>query len=235
MSSFSFKEFIIRQDNSALKVGTDAMLLGALIEPESHNKCLDIGAGTGVLSLMIAQRNSTIEIDAIEIDCLSFIDLKLNFSLSKWSDRLNGICEDFFSFRIDEFQKYDLIVSNPPFYETTFQNNQFNIAKAKHESHLPFESLFMRVNSLLTNEGMFWMILPTENTLKWKEYCLKLKLYCIKEITLFAKPCKSKRSVLVFSKTIREFKQINILIRNENNTYSEDYRRLTLDFHNKEI
>jgi tRNA1Val (adenine37-N6)-methyltransferase len=233
MSSFSFKEFTIYQENSALKVGTDAMLLGALVECESHFNCLDIGAGTGVLSLMVAQKNPEIEIDAIEIDTLSFIDLEHNFKFSNWNNRLHGICEDFLSFESNK--KYDLIVSNPPFYETTFQNEKSQVAIAKHEANLPFDQLFNKVHSMLTENGKFWIILPTENKEKWKEFCLKLELFCIKEIILFAKPSKSKRTVLVFSKMHIQTEKLSFLIRNEDNTYSDAYRELTIDFHNKQI
>ena len=233
MSSFSFKEFTIHQENSALKVGTDAMLLGALVESESHIKCFDIGAGTGILSLMIAQKNSKIQIDSIEIDALSFLDLQHNFNISDWNNRLNGICEDFL---LHESNKnYDLIVSNPPFYETTFQNEDSKVAQAKHEANLPFDQLFNKVYSMLTENGKFWIILPTENKEKWKEFCLKLKLYCSKEIILFAKPGRSKRTVLVFSKTYYQTEEVSFLIRNIDNTYSEAYKELTIDFHNKQI
>ena len=233
MSSFSFKKFTIHQDNSALKVGTDAMLLGALVECESHFKCLDIGSGTGILSLMIAQKNLMIEIEAIEIDSLSFIDLENNFSLSNWSNRLHGFCEDFLLF--ESKKNYDLIVSNPPFYETTFQNEKSQVAIAKHEANLPFDQLFNKVHSMLTENGKFWIILPTENKDKWKEFCLKLELFCTKEIILFAKPGKSKRTILVFSKTYIQTEEVSFLIRNNDNNYSDAYRELTIDFHNKQI
>lgn len=233
MSSFSFKEFTIHQENSALKVGTDAMLLGSLVESDSHLKCFDIGAGTGVLSLMIAQKNPKIEIDAIEIDTLSFLDLQHNFNISDWNNRLNGICEDFLLF--ESKKNYDLIVSNPPFYETTFQNEKSQVAIAKHEANLPLDQLFNKVHSMLTENGMFWIILPTENKDKWKEFCLKLELFCTKEILLFAKPGKSKRTVLVFSKKYIQTEEVSFLIRNNDNTYSDAYRELTIDFHNKQI
>lgn len=233
MSSFSFKEFTIVQNHSALKVGGDAMILGAFINCDKASNCLDIGAGTGVLSLMIAQRNSTVKIDAIEIDADSVIDLKTNFKSSKWMDRLSIVYDDFltFSFNI----RYDLIVSNPPFYETTNRSVKENIARAKHNSSLPFEYLFTKVEKLLTDDGRFYIILPNENANKWIEFAKKMKLNCIKQILILAKENKPKRSILCFSKEDVFFDDNILIVRNEDNTYTEEYKKLTQDFHSKRL
>ncbi|MBI1835723.1 MAG: methyltransferase [Flavobacteriia bacterium] len=233
MSTFTFKEFEIYQANSALKVGTDAMVLGAFVDVSNKKKCLDIGAGTGVLSLMVAQKNLFIQVKAIEIDPASTIDLLFNFKHSKWQNRLVGECQDFLT--LDTSEKFDLIITNPPYYETKNLNSRQNIAQAKHEGSLPFNLLFQQVRELLMEEGTFWMILPAENALKWNRFAEKLGLFCKEEISIFGKPGNLKRKILAFSKIKQEKKEINLIIRDYSNQYTNEYKALTKKFHSKEL
>jgi tRNA1Val (adenine37-N6)-methyltransferase len=121
MSHFHFKRFTINQSRTTLKVGTDAMLLGAFIKTNSPRFGLDVGAGTGVLSLMVAQNHSSINIDSVEIDSKSFEDLKQNITESVFKNQINFFNIDFFAFQPNK--KYDLIFSNPPFYDDGIKFN----------------------------------------------------------------------------------------------------------------
>jgi tRNA1Val (adenine37-N6)-methyltransferase len=229
MSKFHFKEFSIVQDVSAMKVGTDAMVLGALIDSCGKERCLDIGTGTGVISLMIAQRNPKIQIEAIEIDFDSAKEAKINFQNSDWSEQLNVIHVDFKEFNSE--QQYDLIVSNPPYFENGILNESTRKANTRHEESLPLTDLFQKVAALLTLKGHFWLILPYETSSKWKKSAKELNLYCEQEITVFGKPNVPKRTVFCFSRTGVECTPSFLVIRNEDNMYTEQYKQLTIDFH----
>lgn len=233
MSTFQFKHFTINQSRSALKVGTDAMILGSFIDSTSKKKGLDIGAGTGVLSLMIAQNNPDIEIDAIEIDSDSFLDCKENFAGLKYSEKLKIVHADFLSFSFQK--KYDLIFSNPPFYYNSLQSSDERTAISKHSVHLPFDRLFEKVSLLLTENGHFWLIIPAEHTPTIKDIAKENHLFPLHEINVFAKPGKHTRSILSFSKIGGSTSFNSLTIREETGAYTEQYIQLTKDFHFKNL
>ncbi len=229
MSLFHFKEFSIQQDVSAMKVGTDAMILGSLVDANLKVNGLDIGTGTGVLSLMLAQKNKNICINAIEIDVESAKEAELNFQNSSWSNRLRIVHADFRTF-FTEIQ-FDLIISNPPYFENGILNESIRKANSRHEDSLPLQELFQKVAEMLAANGHFWLILPFETAAKWKMKATELKLSCEKEIIIFGKPNLPKRIVLCFSKVGVECEKSSVLIRTENNEYSNEYKELTVDFH----
>ena len=158
MSIFKFKYFEINQTNSAMKIGTDSMVFGSLIDVEGKTNALDIGTGTGVLSLMTAQRNPKLIISAVEIEANAFEEAKMNFNKSPFQYQLNALHVDFLNF-IPDF-KFDLIFSNPPYFENA--SKSFNLTKnlARHDDSLPLNKLFEKASNLLTEKGHFWVILP---------------------------------------------------------------------------
>lgn len=212
-----------------MKVGTDAMVLGALIETEGKQFGLDIGTGTGVLSLMVAQRNPNIQMQAIEIDHESAVEASQNFQNSPWSSRLTVIEQDFRVF--DCLKKFDLIISNPPYFENGLLNESTRKAKTRHEESLPLIELFEKVSLFLTPEGCFWLILPHETASKWKKTAENLQFYCAQEITIYGKPNLPKRMVFCFSKAKLPIEEKSVVIRNGDNSYSEEYKKITMDFH----
>jgi tRNA1Val (adenine37-N6)-methyltransferase len=161
---FRFKQFTVVQDRSAMKVTTDACLFGAWIAQrleEKKNKAfhlLDIGAGTGLLSLMIAQEYKNVKIDAIELDEGSLEDLKFNFKESPWSEKLNGIHIDALDFQSKG--NYDVIVCNPPFYGKEWTSPDPGRKLAHHGSGLKLEDLPALVKKHLSPEGKFFFLLP---------------------------------------------------------------------------
>jgi tRNA1Val (adenine37-N6)-methyltransferase len=178
---------------------------------------------------MVAQRNSSITIQAIEIDTESAEEAQLNFNNSPWSSRLRLVNSDFTTFISD--QQYDLIISNPPYFENGLLNESKRKANTRHEDSLPLMNLFQKVESLLTPNGHFWLILPYETASKWKSKAEELKLFCLQEITVDGKPNLPKRTVFCFSKIGEKYMHSSVVIRNDDNSYTEEYKNLTVDFH----
>lgn len=238
MSIFHFKYFTINQSRSALKVGTDSMVLGTLISCDNKKKGLDIGSGTGVLSLMLAQKNSEIILDAIELDSESSLDCQLNFENSDWSNRLNLVVGDFLASNWDI--KYDLIFTNPPFFENSQENEKDNKTMARHSKSLPFDLLFEKVAALLDENGSFWIILPFLGKNKQIGIAELAGLSVLEEWIIEGKPNQPIRSVMHFKKKNIENSEVQLilksfLIRNTDGTYSENYKNATIDFHNKAV
>lgn len=231
LSVFRFKYFDVKQEKNPLKVGTDSMLLGALIEASRHKYALDLGAGTGVLSLMIAQKCQTIEIDAIEIHEDGSQECRENFAASPWGDRLNVYQGDYVEFHFA--RTYDLIFSNPPYFLNDLQSNNDDLILAKHSDKESVARLFKLVNSILSKDGNFWIIIPYLSFGFFSEMAAKNELYPNKRIRIHAKSSKpNKRIIICFNRIQggyvddREF-----IIRDDNNEYSSEYQIVTKDFH----
>ena len=158
---FKFKQFTINQDRCAMKIGTDGVLLGAWASIANNpNSILDIGAGTGIISLMLAQRSKAENIEAIEIVANAYEQCVANFEASLWADRLFCYHAGLDELLIEIEEKYDLIVSNPPFYvETNSTRNSARDTARKNRS-LPFEELVQSVSLLLSENGVFSTIIP---------------------------------------------------------------------------
>lgn len=234
MSDFQFKYFSVKQTDSAMKVGTDAMLLGSLIHCDGKKNGLDIGTGTGVLSLMLAQRNPDLLIEAIEIDQSSCNEAKYNFQNSKWSDKLIAIQSDFLHF--DSIKSYDLIFSNPPYYLSQLTAKDERVAKAKHSYSLPFGSMIERVNQLLADDGHFWLIIPFEDTIKWVSEAERQGFFLSQSVNIIGKRGASPvRNILCFGKSSSSFKEIEFVIRENNGNYSGEYLELTREYHARSV
>jgi tRNA1Val (adenine37-N6)-methyltransferase len=234
MSTFNFKYFSIFQKNAAMKVGTDAMVLGALVESKGKVRMLDVGAGTGVLGLMLAQNNDSLNVDAVELDTLSANECKQNFEDSPWSDRLSVIRKDFLDFQSEE--RYDLIVSNPPYFQTRLKNDEVRKAQARHEDALPVNRFFNKVRELLTNNGSCWVIVPTVDEVSWLENANENNLFSQKCIQILGKRGMAPiRTVFCFSREKNDEKSDTFVIRESNGSYSEEYIELTKEFHGKSL
>ena len=157
---FCFKEFAVRQVASAMKVGTDSVLLGAWAGVEGARSILDVGTGTGVVALMAAQRNRSAMIDAVEIDSQAALEATLNFRRSPWADRLRVECVDFKSYSSPK--RYDVIVSNPPYFISGKASPDARRACSRHPDSLPFEVFFAKCRELLSERGRLSLIAPVE-------------------------------------------------------------------------
>lgn len=230
MSVFRFKQFSIIQAESAMKVGTDAMLLGATGETLNPSTILDIGAGTGVVALMLAQRNPVSSIHAVEIDSLSANECRRNFEASPWSDRLKIHHCDFLEFPLElQFQS---IVSNPPYYQTRLENIDDRKSRARHESAMPVGKMLSRVEDLLTKDGELRVIIPTEVLENWIEEAKNVGLFCVDRIDVYGKKDTTpKRCILSFRREPKLKTTQTIVIRDESGSYTDQYIDLTQDFH----
>ena len=215
-----------------MKVGTDSVLLGCLTSINDAINCLDIGTGTGILSLMLAQRNNEFIIDAIEIDEQAFEQANNNFTSSKFTHQIQAHCcalQNFVSVK-----KYDLIISNPPYFigKNNFGINDLQRAKARHDNDLSFEELIHSVIKLLSETGTFSLILPIAEAIIFKELALKKGLFVNKEIFIKPKPNKEpNRMIMEFSLLPKEKITNEFVIYNEDNSQTEAYKNLTSEFY----
>ena len=163
-SYFQFKQFTIHQDRCAMKVTTDACLFGAWVAEEINNEkliinnCLDIGAGTGLLALMVAQKNPEIEIEAIEIDKDAAEQAKNNIASSTWREQINIVQADVKAFSFEK--EFDLIISNPPFYENEIRSATDSKNVAHHSENLTVNELLGIIKNNLSKTGSFFLLLP---------------------------------------------------------------------------
>jgi tRNA1Val (adenine37-N6)-methyltransferase len=235
---FKFKEFTIHQDKTAMKVGTDGVLLGAWCSVADYpDTILDIGAGTGVISLMIAQRSDAMTIDAVELDENAYEQTVENFEQSDWVDRLYCYNADFqeFANEIEEEEEmYDLIVSNPPFYTDEFESDNASRNKARFTSSLSFEELIIGVSKILSEEGFFSVVIPFKEEVSFialaKENNLFLNRVCRVQGN---ETSEVKRSLMEFSFNEKGLKEESLIIEIERHQYTQEYIKLTKDFYLK--
>lgn len=157
---FQFKQFTVRHDKCAMKVGTDGVLLGAWAPVQNAKYILDVGAGSGLISLQLAQRNPWASITSIEIDPAAAAQAKENIQSSPWSDRMEVICSDFRDYHAEN--KFDLIVSNPPYFVDALKCPDNQRCMARHTSELNYELLFGHSTHLLSEQGIISVIIPSE-------------------------------------------------------------------------
>jgi tRNA1Val (adenine37-N6)-methyltransferase len=229
MSIFKFQQFQVNQTHAAMKIGTDAMVFGAYIAAKNATRALDIGTGTGVLSLMVAQKNPSVHIQAIEIELNAFNEAKSNFEASPFSTQLQVIHQDFLAFQSE--QLVDLIFTNPPYFTNSSKSGVENRNKARHTDELPFEQLIAKVSSLLSQEGFFWIILPVDAFEIIQQLTAEHQLYLVKEISIFGKKNQLVRKIGVFSFHEQHPIFEAFIIRDEDNSYTSQYISLTKDFH----
>jgi tRNA1Val (adenine37-N6)-methyltransferase len=233
---FSFKQFTVQQDRCAMKIGTDGVLLGAW-SPLDHApiSILDIGTGTGIIALMLAQRTQALQIDALEIDENAYEQATDNFENSPWNDRL--YC---FHAGLDEFveepeDEYDLIVSNPPFYTENFKTDNDARDLARFSDAMPFEDLIEAAALLLSENGIFAVIIPFKEEASFIALAEEYELYPAKITRVKGTPSSEiKRSLLAFSRNKPiEFPIDELIIETARHQYTPRYIDLTKDFYLK--
>ena len=236
MSLFQFKQFAVKQDQCAMKIGTDGVLLGAWAPIDTRpNSILDIGTGTGIIALMLAQRSNAQQIDALEIDENAYEQAVDNFENSPWSDRL--FC---FHAGLDEFveepeDEYDLIVSNPPFYVEDYRSDNAQRDLARFQEAMPFEDLVEAAALLLSENGVFAVIIPFKEEENFLALAKEYELFPIKITRVKGTPTTEiKRSLLAFKRF-----ELPVLLANEliietaRHQYTPEYMELTKDFYLK--
>ncbi len=239
---FKFKQFEIYQDRCAMKIGTDGVLLGAWTEiGNTTYNILDIGSGTGVIALMLAQRSSADNIEAIELEGDAFEQCAENFENSPWGDRLfcfhagfDEFVDEYTEEALDESERYDLIVSNPPFYKEEVASGDPTRDSARQQTSLPFDELLEGVSKLLSENGSFSTIIPFKEESQFLDLAAKNKLYPFRITRVKGTPTsETKRSLLQFSFTERNVDMNELIIEKERHQYTDDYIALTQDFYLK--
>jgi tRNA1Val (adenine37-N6)-methyltransferase len=236
MSKFQFKQFSIEQDRCAMKIGTDGVLLGAWTPIDNNPRSiLDIGTGTGIIALMLAQRSNSEQIDGLEIDEEAYEQAVANFENSPWSDRL--FC---FHAGLDEFieepeDEYDLIVSNPPFYTDDFKSATEQRDLARFADAMPFEDLIEAADLLLSENGIFAVIIPFKEEDAFLSLAKEYELYPLKITRVQGTPTSEiKRSLLAFSRDeISDFPIDELVVEISRHNYTPEYTALTKDFYLK--
>ena len=233
---FQFKKFSVQQDKTAMKIGTDGVLLGAWT-PVNHNpeSVLDIGTGTGIIALMIAQRSTAIQIDALEIDEDAYEQATDNFENSPWNDRL--YC---FHAGLDEFveepeDEYDLIISNPPFYSEDYKSDNEQRDLARFQDAMPFEDLIEAADLLLSEFGIFSVIIPFKEEETFISLAAEYELFPFKITRVKGNSTSEiKRSLLAFSRIEKSTIEIDeLVIEIARHEYTPEYITLTKDFYLK--
>ena len=228
---FRFKQFTIRQENAAMKVGTDGVLLGAWAEVSGAKTILDIGTGTGLIAIMLAQRSQT-KIDAVEIDEASFIQAKENVTRCPWSSRIALYHNSFQGFSSEQNVNYDLIVSNPPYFIKSLKSPQAARNSARHNQELSQDDLVEGVVKLLKNEGIFSAIFPYIEGNIFVAKAAAKGLFCSKRVNVIGKQGTGvKRLLLEFRKQKLPFEESELTIRDKDDGFTQEYRLLTKDFY----
>lgn len=228
---FNFQQFVIRQSHAAMKVGTDSDLLGALCA--GGNRILDIGTGTGVLSLMLAQRFAQAQITAIEIDENAVIDAQYNFEQSKWADRIKLIhtsLQDYLS--SNTLSMFDAVVCNPPYFDRSLECPDQGRSRARHTSSLPFSVLIQGAYDLLADGGLFSVCIPPEVLKDFNSLCTASGFALYQNFIIKTIPEKGpKRYVLVYKKgSVEAVDEQVCCMRNADRTRSDWYLELMKDF-----
>ena len=238
MKPFKFKEFTIQQDKTAMKVGTDGVLLGAWCSVADYpDTILDIGAGTGVIALMIAQRSDAMTIDAVEVDENAYEQTVFNFEESDWGDRLycyNATFAEFADEIAEEEETYDLIVSNPPFYTDDFETEDAARNKARFTSSLSFEDLIVGVSKILSKSGKFSVVIPYKEEVNFIALAKENNLFLNRICRVKGNETSAiKRCLLEFSFDAMELQEESLTIEIGRHQYTEAYMNLTKDFYLK--
>lgn len=232
---FQFKQFRIVQERSAMKVGMDGVLLGTWADPSDAERILDIGTGTGLIALMMAQKNNHTQIDAIEVDKEAFDEAVQNIQQSHWSERIHPELCSFQEFAERTNLKYDLIVSNPPFFTNGVKAPVENRAQARHSDSLPLDVLISGAAGLLRENGRIALVLPVESIQEITKLANLNRLYISRLCRVKPNPQKPVFRILIeLANSTCTIQESELMIEFEkHHDYTPEYKALTKDFYLK--
>ena len=227
MKPFRFQQFSIQQSKDVFRVGTDGVLLGAMCNVKNAKKILEIGTGTGLISLMLAQRNVSAKISAIDINENAVKLASENFRNSIFNENLKVELKDFKNFETNE--NFDLVVCNPPFFE---ENASAKDVLARQQVELNFRNLVEKSTEIITKKGILSIILPFEAATDVKSLAEEFNLYLVREINIYGiEGGNLKRNILEFSLAQKPLEISDFVIEKSPREYSDQYLELTKDFH----
>ena len=229
---FAFKQFTVRHDRCAMKVGTDGVLLGAWTDLSHSRRILDIGTGTGLIALMLAQRCMDARITAIDLDSAAVEQAQENIQASPWKDRIEALQQDICTYHPNG--TFDTIVSNPPYFIDSLKCPDGQRSTARHTDTLDADRLIGKVSELLTSDGRFSIILPAEQTEDLIRVAGEKGLHPSRLTWVITRPGLSpKRILMEFRKTPVTLQPDELVIELERHVYSEEYIALTKEFYLK--
>ena len=232
---FHFQQFSIQQSGSAMKVGTDGVLLGAWTPvSEVSGRILDVGTGTGLVALMLAQRNPLAFIDAVEIDPPSCEDARYNFNHSPWNERLTLFENSFQNFTKTTGASYSLIVCNPPFFSKSIKNSCDRKAIARHDDVLNYNELLNGCKKLLRSNGHLSLILPADGYETFRTLAARKGWFEYRRLDVKPSPGKKVKRVLSFwdlQMPDGPLSTEEMVVEITRHQYSDDFYRLTRDFY----
>ena len=232
-SFFQFQQFEVRQRDSAMKIGTDGVLLGAWCEVDGQaKKVLDVGTGTGLIALMLAQRFDQISIDAIELDQAAAAEASFNFSKSPWSKRLSCSAVSLQNFRENSLVIYDHIVCNPPFYQGTYSIEKEERDQARNHAFLPLNELFSGIDQLLSSSGGCSIILPIEYKEMACQEAEKYQLYLRRFTAVRGNHyAPFKRALLSYSRQSSSCETTELILEKSRHQRTQAHQDLVEDFY----
>ena len=229
---FAFKQFTVRHDRCAMKVGTDGVLLGAWTDLSHSRRILDIGTGTGLIALMLAQRCMDAQITAIDLDSAAVEQAQENIQASPWKDRIEALQQDICTYHPNG--TFDTIVSNPPYFIDSLKCPDGQRSTARHTDTLDADRLIGKVSELLTSDGRFSIILPAEQTEDLIRVAGEKGLHPSRQTWVITRPGLSpKRILMEFRKIPVTLQPDELVIELERHVYSEEYIALTKEFYLK--
>ncbi len=229
--TFQFKQFSVRQAKSAMKVGTDGVLLGAWVDVQGVRKALDVGTGTGLIALMLAQRSDA-RIDAVEIDAGAAAEASENAAASPWADRVRVFHQSIQDYARQANERYDLVVSNPPFFTGGVLSAYQDRASVRHTVKLPHGDLLDAARKLLQPQGRLAVILPYLEGLRFGELAASYGFYLCRRTKVRPLPHQPfNRLLLEFARDVRPLKESELVIQDAQGQWSADYVELTRPFY----
>jgi len=237
---FQFKQFTVQQEHCAMKVTTDACLFGAwvgeivnselgMVSQLAERRILDIGTGTGLLSLMVAQKAPNAQVDAVEIDLDAAKQAINNFNNSQWKERLKVYNVDINLYEVQT--NYDFIITNPPFFGNDLKSDSSKRNLAMHSQALSLEDLLISIKRLLQEDGRFAILLPTHRSTYFEEICLAIGFRLIEKVSVKQTPNHpSFRSMLLFGNEEETIVEKEIIIK-EDNDYTQAFKALLMDYY----
>lgn len=233
MSAFRFKKFAVEHRNSSMKVGTDAVLLGAIAGVRDAERILDVGTGCGVIALALAQRTEA-EIHAIDIDNDSVQEALQNFSNSLWHNRLTAQITSFQLFAEKSSPACDIVVSNPPFFQNALPSPVASRNLARHNQALSFQDFAKACKNVLKPDGEAWVIIPVSERHAFIRNMIHLGFRVFYQMHIYPKPNHpANRCILGFTSSTNDviYEEFTLTIRNSDGSYSEGYKNITAEFY----
>ena len=230
--TFYFKQFKVEDGLSTMKVGTDAVLLGAAVDVADADHILEIGAGCGVISLILAQRSSA-RIEAIDIDERSVMQAAENVKQSPWNDRISVFNQSLQKYADQTNERYDLVVSNPPFFSRSLKSPHEKRNISRHNSSLSFDELLKDSARLMLPDASLWIILPVKESAEFMNEAIRPGFYPHFIMKIFPKTGqRHHRNIIQFKRSPAGIiKEKILVIRDCNNSYTLDYKALTKEFY----